>query len=226
MASKKNTKRPEFPIFWTYLTDANGVKTIHQVKFIHLIVVAKNNYNEIKDTFSSTDIYFTAFEIAGKDGVFTNRKDLEGFQYHDLGCVYSTREKVEEEIKAIDFSNVNLDTLRDFLTGAYISQSCPLNRCYFSWFNNLPNELELEIGKVVYPAGAWWNGLYGIYDMAKVNYTGVNVGGLEPINDKDLHNKPLYDMVTNNWLGTWQHKYYKFLDDCEKDNETKVYTFS
>ena len=235
MANKKTTKktnRPEFPIFWTYLTDSKGVHTLHQVKFAHLIVLANNSYNDTKDVFGSTNVYFAAFEIAGKDGLFTNRRDLEGFQYHDLGRVYSARAKVEEEIGHIDsFPPVNgtkpsVEFKREFLTGGYISEKCPINDCQFSWFNNLPEHLNLHLGKTSYPSGVWWNGLFTIYDMAKVSYLGVNVGGLEPADDDFINGRPLYDMVTNNWLGGWKYKYYKHLVDCEKDNETKVYEFA
>lgn len=228
----KKTNRPEFPIFWTYLTDAKGVHTIHQVKFAHLIVLANNSYIDTKDRFGTTNVYFAAFEIAGEDGFFTNRKDLEGFKYHDLGRVYSTREKVEEEIMSIDgpspsnTTKPSIEFKREFLTGGYISERCPINDCFFSWFNNLPKELDLYIDRTSYPAGVWWNGLFPVYEMAKVSYVGVNIGGLEPADDDFLNGRPLYDMVTNNWLGGWKHKYYKYLADCEKDNQTKVYEFA
>lgn len=230
MAKKK---RPEFPVFWTYLTDENGVHSIHQVRFLNIVVLANNPFNDSEDRFGSTNIYFTAFEIAGKDGVlFTDRVDLDGYQYHDLGRVYSTREKVEGEIMSIDgpypknTTKPNIEFTREFLRGGYISQKSPINDCLFSWFNNLPKELNLHLDKVAYPSGVWWNGLFPVYEMAKVNYTGVNIDGLEPAKDEFINGRPLYDMVTGQWLGLWGHKYYKFLDECEKENKAKVFEFS
>lgn len=234
MESKKD-KQVKFPTFWTYLEE-NGVKTIHQVRFTSMVAVAVCKYMLDWEGWRQKVINAT-FEIAGKPGLyccgdadFCECNRLEDVQYHKIEEVFSTKEKAMKAARR-QYKGLELDFEANGGAGSFfITGYNPLfenNMSPFSWYNNLPEDLETETddNNILEPYGFFWNGTDVMFDKAKC--------GL-PVNDALFKGRgetgysrsiPLYDMVSGEWLIPWKYKYYQDEHECENANALQVFTF-
>lgn len=209
MSNEKTIKA--MPKFWTYLKDAKGVISIHQVKFTKLIV---SGYRDNTSNLYPITVVDAALKLGGREELFvapcTMSRDYNGYGKISLNNIFETKEDVEDYIRTGKRSNYTR-VIGEYVGKGHIPNESVLYNCEHSWFNNVPaNMSTMANGKNITCLCAYrWNGL-------EVEHVIVH-------SDNEKDERMLFDMVSMEWITKPKHRYYKTAEECSKDNEIKVY---
>lgn len=203
-------KVKKFPIFWTFLKK-DGVATIHQVRFSKLETIARIKRYK-RDELDEIDVHNATFEIAGTPTeccCALNKPN--GF---DLSNVFST---FEDAVNAVQNPTNICPHFKRVLAGEgkyHISKRNILHRSEWTWDKYVPSNMLIhEDGMDIHLCGYYWNGVKT--RMQEVDYT---------INQR-ISEFPIFDMVSQQFLGTPTKQYYKTKEECDGANCLQVFEF-
>lgn len=209
MSNEKTIKA--MPKFWTYLRDAKGVVSIHQAKFVKLVVSA---YCDKTSNLYPITVVDAALKLGGREELFvapcTMGREYNGCGKISLNNIFETKEDVEDYIRTEKRSNYPR-VIGEYVGKGHIPSESVLYSCEHSWFSNIPANMSTMLNEknILCLCAYRWNGL-------EVKHVFVD-------SDNDKDKRMLFDMVAREWITKPKHRYYKTAEECSKDNEIKVY---
>lgn len=225
------------PIFWTFMIN-NGVVSFHQVKFKAILI---NPFDKNSD--GAQDIEFAVFNIAGRPETFIGRgavvfdgcrvRDYKGDcgkKYYPLDLVFATKEQAIEASKEKTYSLGERGCFRgcgdSFLYS--ITESNPIyGKSAWWWGKHTPSNLlayECTDGHTKL-CGYRWNGTNVVLSRVEAPDTERILHLVDGVKYSNQFDEPLFDMVSCSWLTNFKYRYYSSREECENDNETKVFVF-
>lgn len=233
----KEKEVKSMPIFWTFMMN-NGVVSFHQVKFKAIII---NPFDKNSD--GTQEIDFAVFNIAGRPETFIGRgavvfdglrvrdyKDDSSKKYYPLDLVFETKEQAIRASKARTYNLGEEGCFRgcgDSFTYK-ITESNPLygNSAWW-WGKHTPSNLmvyEWNDGHTRL-SGYRWNGTNVVLSRVEAADGEKMLQLVDGVKYSNQFYEPLFDMVSCSWLTNFKHRYYSSREECESDNETKVFVF-